>query len=154
MGGGNEGGKKACDPSGGQSQNGVMKPFGVKTRAVEVHPGKPIHLGIKKTWTSVEVCAAKMKLPGHRPRLPGKVVSLHIVPFNPAGHVPATVRFFLTWTNVDDSSMLNNDVYWRLCSWNFPSNDHGRVSGELYRISDGFRIPRFTPFIDNYLKIL
>ncbi len=35
-----------------------------------------------------------MKLPGHRPGLPGKVISFHIVPLDPAhraglaGHVP------------------------------------------------------------------
>jgi hypothetical protein len=49
MGGGNEGGKKPCNPRGSQGQDGMMKPFRVKTRAIEVHPGKSIHLGIKKT---------------------------------------------------------------------------------------------------------
>jgi len=125
MGGGDEGGKKTCDPSGSQRQNGLMKPFWDKTRAIEVHPGKPIHLGIKKTWASVEVCPAKIK-----------------------------ARSFLIRVNLDDLSMLNDDVYRRLCPRNFPLNDHGHVSAELYRISEGFKIPEFTPFIDNYLKIL
>jgi hypothetical protein len=49
MGGGDEGGKKTCDPSGSQRHNGLMKPFRGKTGVIEVHPGKPIHLGIKKT---------------------------------------------------------------------------------------------------------
>jgi hypothetical protein len=49
MGGGDEGGKKACDPGGGQREGRLMKPFRGETRAIEVHPGKPIHLGIKKT---------------------------------------------------------------------------------------------------------
>ena len=38
--------------------------------------------------------------------------------------------------------MLNDDVYDRLCPWNFSLNDHGCPSGELYRISDGFKIPQ------------
>jgi len=38
---------------------------------------------------------SNVKLPGHRPGLPGKVISFHIVPLDPAykaglaGHVPA-----------------------------------------------------------------
>jgi hypothetical protein len=49
MGGGNQGGKKTGDPSRSQSESCLMKPFRGKTRAIEVYPGKPIHLGIKKT---------------------------------------------------------------------------------------------------------
>jgi len=39
-----------------------------------------------------------MKLPGHRPELPGNVILLYIVPLDPAhsaglvGHVPAQIR--------------------------------------------------------------
>jgi hypothetical protein len=125
MGGGDEGGKKTCDPSGNQGQNGVMKPFRGETRAIEVHPGKPIHLGIKKAWASVEVCPAKI-----------------------------AARSLWIRTCLDDLSALNDDVYDRLCSWNFPSNDHGGLSVELYKISGCFKISQFRSFIDNYLKIL
>jgi len=39
-----------------------------------------------------------VKLPGHRPGLPGKVISFHIVPLDPAykaglaGHVPVSLK--------------------------------------------------------------
>jgi hypothetical protein len=39
-----------------------------------------------------------VKLPGHRPGLPGKVISFHIVPLDPAykaglgGHVPVRIK--------------------------------------------------------------
>ena len=42
-----------------------------------------------------------VNLPGHRPGLPGKVISFHIVPLNPAykaglaGHVPVKELHFL-----------------------------------------------------------
>jgi len=49
MGGGDQGGKKPRDPSRSQRQYGVMKLFRGKMRAIEVHPSKPIDLGIKKT---------------------------------------------------------------------------------------------------------
>jgi hypothetical protein len=111
MGGGNEGGKKTCDPSGSQSQNGVMKLFRGKTRAVEVRPGKPIHLGIKESRTSVEVCPAKI-----------------------------TGRSLLIRVHSGDLSMLNDDVHDGFCSGNFPSNNHGDLSVELYKISACFKI--------------
>jgi hypothetical protein len=88
-----------------------MKPFRGKTRAIEVHSGKPVHLGIKKTWASVEVRPAKIK-----------------------------ARSFLIRAHPDDLPMLNGDVHDRLCSWNFPSNDHGGFSVELYKISAFFKI--------------
>ena len=80
-----------------------MKPFRGKTRAVEVHPGKPIHLGIKKTWASVEVCPAKIK-----------------------------ARSFLIRVYPDDFPMLNDDVYDRLCPWNFPLNDHLNFESSIH----------------------
>jgi hypothetical protein len=141
MGGGDKGGKKACDPSGGQRQNGLMKPFGGETRAIEVHPCEPIHLGIKKTWAGVEVCLAKMKLsPAYAGGLPGKVVSLRIVPLDLRGHIPAKTRSLLIRGHLGDLSMLNDDIYRRFCSWNFPSNNHGGLSVGLYKITACFKI--------------
>ena len=57
-----------------------------------------------------------LKLLGHRPGLPEKVVSFHVVPLDPAykagltGHVPATGRPFLVRGNLDDFSILDKDV--------------------------------------------
>ena len=48
-----------------------------------------------------------MKLPGHRPALPGNVVSFYIVPLDPAhsawlaGHVPAIGYNFERWGKGD-----------------------------------------------------
>jgi len=109
-----------------------------------------------------------MKLPGHRPRpfdrahgselveeLPGNVVSFHIVPLDPAykagltGHVPVTGRPFLNRGDLDNFPILDKDVDQRLCPRKFPSNDHDRLSVELYKIFAGFKIFQFTSFIDN-----
>jgi hypothetical protein len=49
MGGSDESGKKAYDTCRGQREGCLMKPFRSKARAIEIHPCKPIHLGIKKT---------------------------------------------------------------------------------------------------------
>jgi hypothetical protein len=111
MGGRNEGRKKTGDPRGSQGQSSVMKPFRGKARAIEVHSGKAIHLGIKKTWTYVRI-------------FPTEIID----------------RSFLTGVNPDDLAMLNDNVYDRLYSWNFPSNDHAGLLVELYKISACFKI--------------
>ena len=53
----------------------------------------------------------EVKLPGHRPALPGKAISFHIVPLNPshkaglAGHVPVNsiLKVFLELSRTNGS---------------------------------------------------
>jgi hypothetical protein len=48
IGGSDEGGKKASDTRGSQGAACLMESFRGKTRAIEIHTPKSVHLGIKK----------------------------------------------------------------------------------------------------------
>jgi hypothetical protein len=95
MGSGDQSGKKTCDPKGCEGAGRLMKPFWGETIAIEIHPGKSIHLRIKEPWAEIEVAAPKV-----------------------------TSRPFLVAFDMDDRLSFDDETHRINSSWYFTLNDH------------------------------
>jgi hypothetical protein len=98
--------EKASDTGGSQGEGCPMKVLSGEQRAIEIHAGKPIDLGIEKTRAQIQIL---------RTEIARRSLSRRI--------------------NLDDLPMFNDDVYRRLCSWNVPSNDHLNFASSIHNDS-------------------